>query len=153
MYKTNYLSRVRAFPGVRQLFERVRAEGQRIALASSAKGDELAAYKRIAQIEDLVEAETASEDAEKSKPHPDIFEAALRRLNSPRREDVAVVGDSPYDAEAAIRAKLRTVVGLLCGGFAEDELRGAGCTAIFKDAEDLLRRYEQSPLAGNGTVS
>ena len=75
-----YLHRVKAFPKVRELFERIRADGTRIALASSAKAEELANYKRIAGIEDLVDAETSSDDAENSKPHPDIFHAALDRL-------------------------------------------------------------------------
>ncbi len=80
LFKREYLPRVKAFPDVRELFERVRREGQRIALASSAKEDELKTYKKIARIEDLVEEETSADDAEKSKPHPDIFEAALAQL-------------------------------------------------------------------------
>ena len=72
------------FPTVRELFERIQADGLRIALASSAKKDELERYKRIAGIEDLLEAETSSDDAERSKPHPDIFEAALDRLGDSR---------------------------------------------------------------------
>ena len=56
-----------------------------------------------------------------------------------------VVGDTPYDAQAAGKAKLRTV-GLLCGGWDDQELRQAGCIAIFRDPADLLERYEESPL-------
>ena len=91
--------------------------------------------------------ETSSADAERSKPAPDIFEAALERLggNIPK-DDVIVVGDSPHDAEGAGRAGLRTI-GVLCGGFAENTLRQAGCIAIFRGPDDLLRRYEESPLA------
>jgi phosphoglycolate phosphatase-like HAD superfamily hydrolase len=59
-----------------------------------------------------------------------------------------VLGDTPYDAMAAGKAGLRTI-GLLCGGFPEDELRGAGCVAIYHDPQDLLRRYDESPL---GTI-
>jgi HAD superfamily hydrolase (TIGR01549 family) len=147
LYKQEYLDNVPAFPCVRELFERIRQEGLRIALASSAQGDELATYKPIAQIDDLVETETSSDDADRSKPHPDIFQAALSRLGSPRLEDVAVVGDSPYDAEAAVKAKVPIIVGVLCGGFPEKELRDAGCTSIFRDPGDLLRNYDQSPLA------
>ena len=100
LFKTRYLPQVRAFPAVRQLFERILANGQQIALASSAKADELATYKKIAGIADLVDEETSSDDAERSKPHPDIFEAALSRLGRDPSEAI-VVGDSPYDAEAA----------------------------------------------------
>lgn len=146
LFKRKYLSRVKAFPKVRELFERIRRDGKRIALASSAKGDELKTYKRIADIEGLVEEETSKDDVEKSKPHPDIFEAALSLLGDPAPERVIVVGDTPYDAEAAGKASLRTM-GFLCGGFPEDDLRAAGCVRIYKDAADLLTRYDSSPLA------
>src|SRR5688572_15462470 len=107
LFKKDYLPRVTAFPKVRQLFERIRRDRIRIALASSAKADELASYKKIARIGDLVEAETSSDDAEKSKPHPDIFDAALEQLDDATPDRVLVVGDTPYDAEAAAKAKDR----------------------------------------------
>ena len=143
LFKRDYLPRVKAFPAVRDLFERVEREGLQIALASSAKADELKIYKRIADIEDLVEEETSSDDAEKSKPHPDIFEAALERLKDVNPSEAVVIGDTPYDAEAAGKAGLKAV-GLLCGGFPENELRAAGCAQIFTDPADLLGRYEDS---------
>ena len=147
LFKEKYLQKVKPFPGVRELFQKIRAHGQQLALASSAKGDELKDFEKIAQIEDLVEVETSSADAKRSKPHPDIFEAALARLGPEiGPEEAVVVGDSPYDAEGAKRAGLRTV-GVLCGGFPEDALWAAGCIAIYKGPEDLLRRYETSPLA------
>jgi phosphoglycolate phosphatase-like HAD superfamily hydrolase len=89
-----------------------------------------------------VEEETSSGDAEKSKPHPDIFEAALERLGEIDRASVIVVGDTPYDAQAAGKAGLRTV-GVLCGGFPEAELREAGCIAIYRDPADLLEHYDE----------
>ena len=124
----------------------IRADGKRVALASSAKAEELANYKRIAGIEDLVDAETSSDDAERSKPHPDIFQAALDRLGASDPAEAIAVGDTPYDAESAGKAGLRTV-GLLCGGWPEEELLKAGCIAIFRDPADLLRQYDRSPLA------
>jgi HAD superfamily hydrolase (TIGR01549 family) len=146
LFKKQYLPRVKAFPAVRQLFERLLQDNKRIALASSAKAEELEAYKSIANINDLVEAETASDDIEQSKPHPDVFDSALLKLHGISAEDSFVVGDTPYDAIAATRARLRTV-GLLCGGWNEDELRKAGCVAIYRDPADLLTRYEHSLLA------
>ncbi len=142
-----YLEKVTPFPQVRALFERLVADGRKIALASSAKGQELEHYKSLADIADLVDAETSSDDAERSKPHPDIFQAAIERLHGIGTEDMIVVGDTPYDAEAAAKAGLRTV-GLLCGGFAEADLRHAGCIAIYRDPADLLEQYDRSPLAG-----
>ncbi|MCA1594524.1 MAG: HAD family hydrolase [Acidobacteria bacterium] len=146
LFKREYLPQVRAFPQVRALFERIKADGKRIALASSAKEDEVETYKKIARIEDLVEEQASADDAEKSKPHPDIFEATLEQLGDVRPEEVFVVGDTPYDAEAAGKAGLRTI-GFLCGGFPVEDLRGAGCVAIYKDAADLLSRYDESILA------
>jgi HAD superfamily hydrolase (TIGR01549 family) len=146
LFQREYLPRVRAFPSVRPLFERVLVDGKKVALASSAKETELATYKQIAGIEDLIHEETSSDDAERSKPHPDIFEAALGRLKGVEPRRAIVVGDTPYDAEAAGKAGLRTV-GVLCGGFPEEELRGAGCIALYRDPADLLAHYDESPLA------
>lgn len=139
-YKVRYLPRVTPFPGVRRLFERLLADGKQLALASSAKGDELAHYERVADIEGLVRARTSAEDADRSKPYPDVFEAALARLGGVPPDRCAVVGDTPWDAIAAGRAGLRTV-GLLCGGFAPEALVAAGCVALYRDPEDLLAAY------------
>ena len=148
--KQRYLSQVVAFPAVRELLQRLRQAGQRIVLASSAKADELATYKQVARIEDVVDEETSSDDAEHSKPEPDIFQAALRRLGDMPPDRVLVVGDTPYDAQAAARAGLRTI-GMLCGGWPEDELRRAGCIAVYRDPADLLAQYATSPLADGAT--
>jgi len=145
LFKERYLPRVRAFPAVRDLIKRIILNGQRIALGSSAKGDELSTYKKIARIEDLIDEETSSDDASRSKPHPDIFEAALKKLGLEANEAI-VVGDSPYDAEAAGKLGLRTLA-VLCGGFPEADLRTAGCIAIYRDPADMLMRFDQSLLA------
>ncbi|MBV8812196.1 MAG: HAD family phosphatase [Acidobacteriaceae bacterium] len=143
--KEKYLPRVKGFPQVRELFKRVLEDGKKIVLASSAKKDELEVYKKVADIEDLVPAETSADDVDKSKPHPDIFEEALKRLGV-RSDEAIVIGDTPYDAEAAAKAGLRTI-GLLCGGWGGEDLRNAGCIAIYKDPAHLLTAYDQSPLA------
>lgn len=141
IFKERYLSKVRPFADVRRLVERLLEDGRRVAIASSAKADDLDAYKRIANIADLIRTETTSDDADKSKPHPDIFDAALEALGpTVRREEVVVVGDTAYDAEAAAKAGLKAV-GVLCGGWSEDRLRASGCFAVYKDPADLLRHY------------
>ena len=145
LFKKEYLPLVKPFPKVRQLFERIRRDHKHIALASSAKGEELAAYKKIARIDDLIKTETSSDDAEKSKPHPDIFEAALDELGNLPPDSAIVVGDTPYDAEAAGKAKLRTI-GLMCGGWSERDLRRACCIAVYPDVAGLLAHYEDSPI-------
>jgi HAD superfamily hydrolase (TIGR01549 family) len=148
LFLTQYLPKVRPFGRVRELFERIRADGQRIALATSAQGVELETYKGLLRIGDLLDAESSKDDVRRSKPHPDIFEAAISRLGIDRA-GVTVVGDTPYDAEAARRANV-PVIGVLCGGFDGAWLRDAGCIALFRDPEDLLQRYDESPLAAQG---
>ncbi len=145
-FAKHYLPDVKGFPRVRKLFERLLEDDRQIALASSAAGDELETYKEKADIADLVDAETSKDDADQSKPEPDIFQAALERLEDVEPAEVFVIGDAPWDAIAANRAGIRTI-GLLCGGFPEVELLQAGCVAIYRDAADLLEQYDDSPLA------
>jgi HAD superfamily hydrolase (TIGR01509 family) len=146
LFKQEYLPTVKAFPRVRELFERIKQDGRQIALASSAKDDEVEVYKKIARIADLTEAETSSGDVKKSKPYPDIFATAVEELGNIAPNRAIAVGDTPYDAEAAGKINLRAI-GLLCGGWNEEELRRAGCVAIYQDPADLLARYDSSPLA------
>jgi HAD superfamily hydrolase (TIGR01509 family) len=146
LFKRAYLHKARAFPGVRALFERIRASGQRAVLASSGNADEVKTYKDIAGIADLIDSATSSDDAERSKPFPDIFEAALEKLRTVSPDEAVVIGDTPYDAEAARKAKMKSI-GVLSGGFSEQALKDAGCIAVYRDVQDLLQHYDSSPLA------
>lgn len=146
LLKERYLSRFWAFAKVRELIQRVLADGTLVALGSSAKEDELAAYKKIAGIEDLIDTDTSSDDAEHSKPCADIVEAAIAKLGITDLSRILVVGHTPYDAQAALRAGQQTI-GLRCGGWSEEELRAAGCIAVFQDPADLLAQYDASHLA------
>ncbi len=144
LFMKEFLPKVRAFPRVRELFQRLRAKGHRIALASSAKEEELKQYVKLCGIDGLFETKTSKDDVDKSKPHPDIFEAALARLGKPDVRSSVVVGDTPYDALAANKLGLPTV-GVLAGGFPPDDLRAAGCRTLVKDPAELLARLEASP--------
>jgi HAD superfamily hydrolase (TIGR01509 family) len=146
-----YLPRVRPFPKVRELFERIKADGPAIALASSAREEELEQHKRNLRIEDLLEAATSADDAERSKPHPDIFQAALAGVGDVAPAEAVVVGDTPYDAMAAAKAGMRTI-GLLSGGFTEESLRAAGAVEIYEDVTDLLERYDESLLGAKAAA-
>ena len=145
-FKQDLLGQVRPFPGVAGLFQALRDRGLKLALGSSGKPEEVEHYKRLLGIEGFEMAQTTSADAEQSKPHPDIFQAAAERLGLPPGRIIAV-GDTPYDATAAKQAGI-ACVGLLCGGFAEADLREAGCVAIYADPADLHKRLPDSPLAG-----
>lgn len=142
LFKREFLPGLQPFPGVRDLFMRLRADGREILLASSATGEELQRYKEIAGVTDLIDGATSGDDATHSKPDPDIFQAALRRAAVPPEEAV-VIGDTPYDAIAAVEAGVRPI-GVLCGLFPEAVLRREGCSAVFRDPADLLDQYEQA---------
>lgn len=132
LFKRKYLSKVRGFPKVRQLFERIRSEGQKTVLASSCTKAEIGHYKEIANISDLVDCEATSDDADCSKPAPDIFLMALERIAPITAGEAVVVGDSPFDAEAAWKAGI-PFIGVQCGGFPEHKLRQPGCLGLYRD--------------------
>ena len=112
---------------MRDLFEALSRAGHKLALASSSQGDELEFYKQALKIGDLIEGQTSADDAKRSKPDPDIFHAALARVEVTPEQAVAV-GDSPYDAEAAGKAGVPTV-GVLADA-SQERLTGAGCFAL-----------------------
>jgi HAD superfamily hydrolase (TIGR01509 family) len=146
LFTRDYLPSVEPFRKVRELFERVRNEGLQIALASSAKEAELEQHQKNLGIEDLVDVTICADDTDHSKPCPDIFETALARLDDVEAMEAIVIGDTPYDAQAASKAGLKTI-GLLSGGFPEEVLRENGVIAVYRDIADLLENYDESPLA------
>ncbi len=146
IFKSEFLPKVRPFPGVPALFEHLQQDGYKLALASSATRSEVEHYAELLEIDDLIDGGTSTDDAEKSKPEPDIFEAAVKKLSGVPTGACIAIGDTPYDAEAAGKIGIKTI-GMLCGGFPEDDLVRAGAIAIFRDPKDLLRRYEESPFA------
>jgi HAD superfamily hydrolase (TIGR01549 family) len=145
LFKREYLPKAKPFPRVRELFERIKNDGKKIALASTAKEEEIKIYKEMAQVDDLIEAVACSEDVQRSKPHRDICSAALQKLDDIASDRVIAVGDTRYDAEAAGKIGVRTI-GVLCGGGTPEEFQQAGCIAIYKDPADLLAQYSYSPL-------
>jgi HAD superfamily hydrolase (TIGR01549 family) len=146
VFKKNYLPHVKPFPKVCELFERLRADGKKIALASSGKNAEVQHYEKLLGIKSLVDCMTTSDEVAQSKPKPDVFLAALNLLELLASEAIAV-GDTPYDVEAAKKIEL-PIIGVRCGGFSEDVLREEGAIAIYRDPADLLDHYYQSPIAG-----
>jgi HAD superfamily hydrolase (TIGR01509 family) len=148
IFEQDFLPRVKALPGARELLVKVKESGIQVALASSADKDELQIYKRIVGMEELVEKETSANDAERSKPNPDIFVAALERLKLPAKKCMAL-GDTPYDAEAAGLAGLRTI-GVTTGGWSRMDLIDSGCVEVYASVEELLEKFDKSPLVREG---
>ena len=146
LFKRDYLNRARPFPGVRALFERLRGDEVAIVLASSSGREEVDHHIESLGVGGLILASTSRDDVERSKPCPDIFEAALDKVGDVDKARVRVVGDSPWDMKAAGRIGLKAI-GFRCGGFADADLEAAGAAVLYDGPEDLLRRYDRSDFA------
>lgn len=146
IFRERYLPGLEPTPGTRALLERMRDDGLTLVVATSAGKDDLRGLLERAGIRDLIEDATSSSDVEESKPDPDVVESALRKAGE-AAEDTVMIGDTPYDVEAAQRAGVR-LIGVRTGGWSADELRGA--IAVFDDPADLLAHYGETPLGGGG---
>jgi HAD superfamily hydrolase (TIGR01509 family) len=142
IFNEKYLPRLKALPGSRELVLRVRKEGLTPVVATSAKDKELKALLKAAHVDDLMEEEATSSDAKRSKPDPDIVRAAIDQSGI-QRDNLVMIGDTPYDIEAASRAGVRAI-GFRSGGWRDDDLRGAA--EIYDGPADLLAHYESSLL-------
>lgn len=148
IFQVDYRHRVKPLPGARTFLERVRAAGIKIELASSSDDDDLQVMKELVPMGDLIDRETSAADAQRAKPHPDIFAAALVKLGLRAAECIAL-GDTPYDAESAGKAGVRTI-GVTTGGWTRAELLAAGCVEVYDGVEELGRRLEESALVRTG---
>jgi HAD superfamily hydrolase (TIGR01509 family) len=142
IFRERYLPHVRAFPGAPELVSALKASGLKLAVASSAEKQELEPLLERAGAADLIEHKASSDDADRSKPDPDIVQAALRRLGLPE-SGVVMVGDTPYDVEAAARAGI-VAIAFRSGGWNDESLNGA--RGIYDGPADLLARLEESIL-------
>jgi phosphoglycolate phosphatase-like HAD superfamily hydrolase len=142
IFQRDYLPHLEATRGAQALLEWLRDDRQKLLVASCAEDDELRQLLDVAGASKLIESATSSDDAERSKPDPDIVAAALRRAAVPAAE-VIMVGDTPYDVEAALRAGIG-IIGLRSGGWSDQELTGA--VAVYADPADLLEHYDLSPF-------
>lgn len=142
VFRERYLPHVRPFPGASDLAHRLRGDGYALAVASSAQPEELRALLKIAAVDDLIGAKTSAGDVEESKPEPDVVLAALKKLRLPASAAV-MIGDTPYDVQAARRAGV-AVIGFRCGGWSDRDLEGA--LAVYDGPADLLARIDASSL-------
>jgi phosphoglycolate phosphatase-like HAD superfamily hydrolase len=149
LFQECYLRRVKPFHGVPELLRHLRAEGWRIALASTADPDELEHYIEVLGVEDLIDGRTTDADVNRTRLNEEIPAEAIRLLGLDRTDETLAVAGSPYDVEGAVRLGMRCV-GLVCGGFSDEQLVRAGAIAVFGTPEDLLTRYSESPLAAGG---
>ena len=142
LFRKEYLPNLKPFPGARELLLKMNQAGIRIAIASSSNKQDLETFKRILNIEDLVEKDTSADDAERSKPAPDIFEAALQRVHLSAHE-VLALGDTPWDIEAADKAQVKTVA-VTSGGWSREDLEQAGALEVYTDVAEIAARFADS---------
>ncbi len=142
--KSKYLPALRAFPQVKELLTRLHGDGLKLVVATSAKPDEADALLKLTGAADLIDAIATTEDAENSKPAPDILQAALKKSGL-SADAVVMLGDTPYDVEAAQKAGVG-ILGVRCGGWTAPDLKGA--LAVYNDPADLLAHYAESVLPG-----
>lgn len=140
--------KVEPIPGVRELLTKVKEAGIKVSVATSSKKDDLEVLLGIAGVDDLMDEKTSADDADQAKPHPDIFQAAVKKLGL-RPEECIALGDTPYDAESAGKAGVRTI-GVMTGGWSRQELLDAGCVEVYESAADLLAHLEGSSLLRTG---
>jgi HAD superfamily hydrolase (TIGR01549 family) len=137
------IDEVSAFEGAHELLRDLAERGRAVVLASSSIQKHLDHFLDLMDARDVAEGWTTKDDVEATKPEPDLVQAALDRAGT---RAAVMVGDTPWDIEAARRAGLETVC-LITGGFSEQELREAGAVAVFESVQELRSRLNETPLS------
>lgn len=145
LFREKYVPTLKPLEGARALVQRIRNDGLAIVIATSAERDELRVLLKAAEVADLVEDEATSSDAESSKPDPDIVRAAVRKSGL-KLGELIMIGDTPYDVEAARRAHV-PIIAFRSGGWLDSKL--AGSSAVYDGPADLLANYETSIIGMN----
>ena len=145
IFEERYLPDLRPTPGARALLERLLADRLTLVVATSAGGDEMKALLRQAGVDDLIHGATSSGDVDNSKPDPDVIGAAMKKSKL-KAGQLVMLGDTPYDVEAAAKAGLRTIA-LRCGGWWDDDAL-ADAIALYDDPADLLAHWPVVPVSG-----
>jgi HAD superfamily hydrolase (TIGR01549 family) len=135
------IGEVAPLPGAADLLRGLHELGVGVILASSAKPEEVERYVELLDAGDHVDAFTSGGDVDRTKPEPDLIVVAMRKAES--AEQFVMIGDTTWDAIAAGRAGV-PAIGLLSGGFGEDELRAAGCEAVFAGADELAAHLDRA---------
>ncbi len=137
------IDEVQPMQGSRELIEELKRRGHAVVLASSAKANEADHYIDLLGVRELADAWTTSADVEATKPEPDLVKAALDKVEADKG---VMVGDTPWDVEAAKKAKVPTI-GVLTGGFARAELEEAGAACVFESIAELRDNLDDTPFA------
>jgi len=133
------IDEVEPLEGSRELIVDLKERGLTVVLASSAPEKELDRYLELLDARELADCWTTDDDVQASKPEPDLVRAALEKAGT---DDATMVGDTPWDVQAARKAGVETIC-LITGGFSESELREAGASAVFESVEKLRLRLDE----------
>ena len=139
------IGEVEPMQGARQLLEEIKRRGHSVVLASSAKADEVEHYLELLDARSIADAWTTSADVEQTKPQPDLVNSALEKADADPK-DAVMVGDTPWDVQAANSAKVQTIA-VRTGGFGQEELEEAGAAAVFESVAELLGRIDETKLS------
>jgi HAD superfamily hydrolase (TIGR01509 family) len=134
-YEADYLKGVVPFPNVDETLQRLHSSGLRIALVTDCKGAALSHYRALLGVDEVLDALVCGDDARKGKPDPALIKQAINCLRVDA-SDLIMVGDTPYDALAAIEAGA-SAIGLITGGFSRDELQQSGCRIVLDNLQSL----------------
>jgi HAD superfamily hydrolase (TIGR01509 family) len=133
-------AQVRPLPGARDLLMTLSRLQVRWAIATSGSQQDARKALKLLRLGSDISLVTR-DDVHAAKPDPDLFLAAAKKLNA-NLEDCVVVGDSVWDLLAARRAKALGI-GLLSGGFGEEELMDAGAYRVYQDPGDMLNHLDE----------
>ncbi len=132
---------VKPFPSAAEILAKLHQRGLKVALGTSASDEEVERYLGYLDADKNVDVVTSKSDVESSKPDPDVFSVALKKLGMKPHEAV-VVGDTPYDIIAARKLGLPCVA-LLSGGFSREQLAAEGAVAIFASVAELQGHLDE----------
>ncbi len=136
------IDEVAPLEGAHELIAELKDRGLRVVLASSSPQDELDHYLDLLEARELADAWTTKDDVGSTKPAPDLVLAALEKAQT---QSAMMVGDTPWDVEAASKAGVETVC-VITGGWSKQELREADAIAVFESADELRQRLDETPL-------
>jgi HAD superfamily hydrolase (TIGR01549 family) len=133
------LPEVAAFADAVDLLTAIKDRGLKLVLASSGAPEHVQAYLRLIDGERLADAWTTAEDAEQTKPAPDLVQIAMSKVDT---DSAIMVGDSTWDALAAGKLAV-TAYAVRTGGFSDTELREAGAVEVYDSLADLQADLDQ----------
>ena len=142
IYTGGLMEEVAPLEGAHALIAELKDRGLRVVLASSSPEDELERYLDLLDARELADAWTTKDDVKATKPEPDLILAALEKAQT---ESAVLVGDTPWDVEAASKAGVETLC-VITGGWSKQELREAGAIAVFESVDELRQRLDETPL-------